>query len=313
MTEVMKAWEALSDEERLTWDIAGKPQRMKGIHYFKQVNLRRLRRGEELARVPARSKPHDGRPLLKRVDIGNRDGRITLELELRRVPDAPRTVWASLPCNLGLKKPSSCPRLGWLPAPQSRWSEITKLYFANYGEYIKEHGLQLAGKRIFIRLRQETDDGPNLYEQVRAVVPQPKVQMSKKSPVSSNELRTSFEGSSKHHGGTTLATGRARASGWRGMAERPGMSQTRRPRSEVGRRREVPSFNAETQRPRRNAKQGFSAFLRGLCVSALEVPAVRCPASAVEGRAGGCHLCPILQGFALTQWGRRARMAALHA
>ena len=263
--------------------------------------------------MPTRSKPHDGRPLLKRVDIGNRDGRITLELELRRVPDAPRTVWASLPCNLGLKKPSSCPRLGWLPAPQSRWSEITKLYFANYGEYIKEHGLQLAGKRIFIRLRQETDDGPNLYEQVRAVVPQPKVQMSKKSPVSSNELRTSFEGSSKHHGGTTLATGRARASGWRGMAERPGMSQTRRPRSEVGRRREVPSFNAETQRPRRNAKQGFSAFLRGLCVSALEVPAVRCPASAVEGRAGGCHLCPILQGFALTQWGRRARMATLHA
>src|ERR1035438_249104 len=69
MTEVMKAWEALSDEERLTWDIAGKPQRMKGIHYFKQVNLRRLRRrihyfkqvnlrrlrrGDELARLPVR-------------------------------------------------------------------------------------------------------------------------------------------------------------------------------------------------------------------------------------------------------------------
>ena len=34
MTEVMKAWEALSDEERLTWDVAGKPRRMKGIHFF---------------------------------------------------------------------------------------------------------------------------------------------------------------------------------------------------------------------------------------------------------------------------------------
>src|ERR1035438_8285452 len=203
MTEVMKAWEALSDEERLTWDIAGKPQRMKGIHYFKQVNLRRLRRGDELARLPVRSKPHDGRPLLKRLDIGNRSGRITLEVELRGAMDAPRTIWASLPCNLGQKKPSSCPRLGWLPAPQGRWSEITELYFAKHGEYIKEHGLQLAGKRIFIRLRPETDDGPNLYEQVRAVVPQPEVQMSKKGPVSSNELRTSFEGASKHHGSTT--------------------------------------------------------------------------------------------------------------
>lgn len=197
LIEVMKAWEALSDEERLTWDVAGKHRRMKGINYFKQVNLRRLRRGEELARVPPQPKPYDGRPILKGLSIRNRNERITLELELRRTPDAPLTVWASLPCNLGLKRPSSCPRLGWLPAPQGRRSEITKLYFEKHGEYIKEHGLQLAGKRIFIRLRPETDDGPNLYEQVRAVVPQPEVQMSKKGPVSSKELRTSFERASK--------------------------------------------------------------------------------------------------------------------
>jgi hypothetical protein len=94
--------------------------------------------------------------------------------------------------------------------------------------------VELVGKRIFVRLWQETDDGPNLYEQVRAVVPCPEVPRSKKGPISSNELRTSFEGSSKHHGDTTLATSRARAFGWRRVAERPGMSQTRRPKSEVG-------------------------------------------------------------------------------
>lgn len=207
MTRVMKAWEVLSDGERLTWDVEGKQQRMRGINYFKQVNLRRLRRGEELARVPPQSRPHDGRPLIKRLDIRNRDGRITLELELRRVPDVPRTVWASLPCNLGQKNPSSCPRLGWLPAPHDRRSEITKLYFQKHGEYIKAHGLQLVGKRIFIRLRAETDDGPNLYEQVRAAVPKPEEQMSKKGPISSNELRTSFERASK---GLRTITGTSR-------------------------------------------------------------------------------------------------------
>jgi hypothetical protein len=120
MTQVMRAWEALADQERLAWDVQGSTRRMKGINYFKQVNLRRLRRGDELTRVPPFSKAYDARPLLKALDIRNRGGRITLELQLSRVPDSPRTVWGSLPSNLGLKQPDKCPRLGWLPAPQGR-------------------------------------------------------------------------------------------------------------------------------------------------------------------------------------------------
>ncbi len=197
MTEVMRAWEALTDMERLTWDVAGKSRRRSGVNYFKQVNLRRLRRGEELARVPTPFKPSDGRPLLKGLSIRNRGGRITLVLELRRGPDAPRTVWASLPCNLGLKKPRECPRLGWLPAPQARRSEITRLYFTKHGEHIRQHGLQLVGKRIFVRLRLERDDGVLLYEQARTVVPKPEVEMGKKGPSSSKEVRRGFEGGSK--------------------------------------------------------------------------------------------------------------------
>ena len=33
--------------------------------------------------------------------------------------------------------------------------------------------MPLAGKRIFIRLRQEGDIGANLYEEVKALVPEP--------------------------------------------------------------------------------------------------------------------------------------------
>jgi hypothetical protein len=58
--------------------------------------------------------------------------------------------------------------------------------------------------------------------------------------------------------------GRAAAFGWRGLAERLGISQTRRPSSEIGPQRVVLSLNAETQRLQRNAKHYFSAFLCGL-------------------------------------------------
>lgn len=216
MLQVMKAWEALSDEQRLTWDVHGAHRRMKGINDFKQVNLRRLRRGEELAWVPSLFKPYDARPLLKALDIRNRDGRITLELQLRRVPDSPRTVWASLPCNLGLKKPRRCPRLGWLPAPQGRWCDITSLYFKKHGEYVKQHGLQLVGKRIFVRTRHETDDGPNLYEQVKALVPRSEVQMDKKGLSPSKDRRRIVEGPSKGHRSITPTSRRPHATrGWR--------------------------------------------------------------------------------------------------
>ncbi len=232
MVLVMQAWEELSDEERLAWDSAGSLRRMKGINYFKQVNLRRLLRGEELTRVPLPSKGYDPKPLIKGLDIRNRGGRITLELELFRKPDGLWTVWASLPSNLGVKKPRECPRLGRLPVLQGRWCEITTLYFKKYGAYIKQHGLQLVGKRIFVRLRQELDEGVPLYEQVRGVVPKPEVPMGKKGPSSSKEVRRRFEGASKGVRNITPVprprlAGRALRTGLR-VAKRAGRPAARR-------------------------------------------------------------------------------------
>src|ERR1035437_597140 len=71
LTQVMKAWEELDDEERLAWNVQGKIRRTNGINYFKKINLRRVRRGEELARVPSQSSPYDEKPVLKRLDIRN--------------------------------------------------------------------------------------------------------------------------------------------------------------------------------------------------------------------------------------------------
>ena len=42
----MKTWGELTDEEYLAWHVAAKNRRTHGINYFKQVNLRRARRGD---------------------------------------------------------------------------------------------------------------------------------------------------------------------------------------------------------------------------------------------------------------------------
>jgi len=172
-TYVMKMWEVLSDEERLAWNVQGSTRRSHGINYFKTVNLRRARRGEELTRLPPSPKPYDAKPVLKRLVIRNRGDRITLMLEFLRVPSVPTTVWGSRPCNRGLARPDKCPRLGWLIVSPEVMIDITVIYFKKHGGYIQQQGMELVGKRVFIRTRQEMDDGANLFEEVQAVIPPP--------------------------------------------------------------------------------------------------------------------------------------------
>jgi len=176
MTQVMNAWEELNDQERLVWRVQASTQRKKGIAFFKQVNLRRVRRGEQWIRLPPRFKVYDGLPILDRLVIQNRAGRLTLKLELRRPPSAPTTVWGALPCNRGLERPDKCPRLGWLSVPEDGVCDISRQYYQKHGEYLKAHSVHLTGKRIFIRTRRESDDGPALYEEVKALVPAPEGQ-----------------------------------------------------------------------------------------------------------------------------------------
>lgn len=172
-TYVIKMWEELSDEEHLAWNAQGSNRRSHGVNYFKTVNLRRARRGEELTRLPPPSKPYDPKPVLKHLVIRNRGGRITFKLELRRVPSVPTTVWGSRPCNRGLARPDKCPRLGWLLVSAAVMIDITELYFKKHGGYIQQQGMELVGKRVFIRIRQEMDEGANLFEEVQAVIPPP--------------------------------------------------------------------------------------------------------------------------------------------
>ena len=180
MTQVMKAWDQLTEEEYLTWRVAAKERRREGVNYFKSVNLRRLLRGDELARLPPPSEAFNAQRVLKGLKIRNWSGQITIELLLRRVLDQPMTVWASRPCNRGAGGPGKCPRLGWLQPRATLVRDITKLYFQKHRSYLIANQVQIVGKRIFVRLRYERDEGANLYEQVEAVVPPPEVEKRKK-------------------------------------------------------------------------------------------------------------------------------------
>ena len=173
MVLVMCVWEELTEQEYLTWRVAATSRRMHAVNYFKHVNLRRARRGDPVLRLPPQARTFDPRPVLKRLLIGYQHRRITLKLELHRPPTDRTTVWASLPCNRGRAKPFKCPRLGWLPALRGKVSDITRLYLDKHGEYMREHRVPLVGKRIFVRVRRELDEGAPFYEQVNAVVPPP--------------------------------------------------------------------------------------------------------------------------------------------
>jgi hypothetical protein len=83
-----------------------------------------------------------------------------------------------------LVRPDKCPRLDWLPAPHNLACEITALYYEKYALRIWNSKTPLAGKRIFIRLRQETDDQTLLYEEIAAIIPAPEPPPKRrKSPI----------------------------------------------------------------------------------------------------------------------------------
>jgi hypothetical protein len=150
-----------------------------------------------LLKRPPSFKPQDWEPILKRLIIQNKAGRVYLKLELYRAPTVPTTVWGALPSNRGKEKPDKCPRLSLLPEAEGGLCKITSLYFRKHAECLSARGVNLIGKRIFIRTRRELDEGFPFYEQVAAVVPAPGGETKgPKSPISfetpSRLLRGSF-------------------------------------------------------------------------------------------------------------------------
>jgi hypothetical protein len=170
---VLKAWGELTTEQYQSWNERARREKSKprlgkrwsltGQTFFGRVNNPRSAFG--LAPIkdpppPARFSPNPVTGLI----LANRAGRITLQLELSEPPTADIMVFGSRPCNRSVSRCFKCPRLGPLPPPVGRLSDITK-------QYVEKHGRPAVGQRVFIRTRQYMDGGQDEFQEVSTVVP----------------------------------------------------------------------------------------------------------------------------------------------
>ena len=168
-----KTWSKLTEEQRLAWmaeashsksrSRLGKSYPLTGQNYFLRVNNLRAGFGLGLLADPPPRAQHIPNPV-RALIITNRGGRISLKLELAEPPAGNIMVFGAAPCSPGTYKCFKCPRLGPLPAPLGRLSEITSLY-------VKRDGVPPVGKRVFIRTRPQNDGPRDRFLEVHAVVP----------------------------------------------------------------------------------------------------------------------------------------------
>ena len=168
-----RAWSALTEPQRLSWmaqasqsksrSRLGESYPLTGQTYFMRVNSLRAASGLGLLIDPPPRGQHIPNPV-RALIITNQAGRIALKLELDEPPAGGIMVFGAAPCSAGSYRCFKFLRLGPLPAPVGRLSEITSLY-------VKRHGVPPVGKRVFIRTRPQ-DDGPrDRYVEHHAVVP----------------------------------------------------------------------------------------------------------------------------------------------
>ena len=170
---ISKAWSELTEAQRLAWmaqarhsksrSRLGESYTLTGQTYFMRVNSLRAASGLSLLTDPPPRGQHIPNPV-RTLIINNQGDHIALKLELAEPPAGDIMLFGAAPCSAGTYKCFKCLRLGPLPAPVGRLSEITSLY-------VKRHGVPPVGKRVFIRIRPQ-DDGPrDRYLELHAVVP----------------------------------------------------------------------------------------------------------------------------------------------
>ena len=168
-TQVVKAWESLTDQQRVTWRVTPESKGLSGYNYFIKLNMRRRRDGQDPAIMPPRDTPYIENPVGQLL-ITNRGGRPKLELEVLGTPAARIVVFASPPSNRGLSRYNKWYyRLGWLPVPRHGRSDITRMYVARFGK-------PPVGKRVFIRTLVRMEGWAEFPKETHAVVPPPEGQ-----------------------------------------------------------------------------------------------------------------------------------------
>jgi hypothetical protein len=168
-----KAWrDWLTEEERQVWNVAGAKQLSRvragqagpltGQLFFQRLNAPRLCIGREMMRCPTQRPVFAPGP----VELTIRRGRGGLKIELKVCGPVAGDimVFATGPCSARWTKCRKPVYLGLLPEAADGVCDITELYLARLGE-------PEAGKRVFIRTRQQVDGWEGPYSDTSQVVP----------------------------------------------------------------------------------------------------------------------------------------------
>jgi hypothetical protein len=173
MRIVAEAWNNLTDEHRDRWYVAGpyvpsrkvfgKAGRLDGRGFFFKANLPRARLGQELLPEPPAQAGFGRNPAVAFI-ITNDKWDFAMELTLARAPTEEIMLWASPPCNAGKKRNWDYRVLGLLQTPVEGVNNFRRLY-------VKRFGVPPVGKRVFVRIRQQTNGWRGDPWEGSAVVP----------------------------------------------------------------------------------------------------------------------------------------------
>jgi hypothetical protein len=173
MRIVAEAWNNLTDEQRNRWHLAGpyvpsrkvfgKAGRLDGRGFFFKANVPRARLGQELLLEPPARTAFSQNPAVA-FTITNDQWDFAMELTLARAPTEEIMLWASPPCNPGKRRNWDYRVLGLLQTPVEGANNIRRLY-------VKRFGVPPVGKRVFVRVRQQTNGWRGEPWEGSAVVP----------------------------------------------------------------------------------------------------------------------------------------------
>jgi hypothetical protein len=159
MRMVAEAWNNLTEEQRERWYVAGpyvpsrkvlgKAGHLDGRGFFFKANLPRARLGQELLLEPPAKADFSRNPAVA-FTITNDQWDFAMELTLARAPTEEIMLWASPPCNAGKRRNWDYRVLGLLRAPVAGANNFRRLY-------VKRFGLPPVGKRVFVRVRLQTN------------------------------------------------------------------------------------------------------------------------------------------------------------
>lgn len=172
LADTSYGWSELTEEERLTWDVAGKEERthsrgrvrrLSGQKYYMKINSARAFLGLPRLRLPpahSRLRPNP----VGALSIVEIHGRTKILLSVPSAPAEHTKVLGSPPQNPGRRFCADYRFLDLLPPPKGGVSDITE-------PYVKKYGNPPPGSRVFIQTRQHLDGHQDHPKQTNAIVP----------------------------------------------------------------------------------------------------------------------------------------------